>query len=160
MIMAGHAKKADQARSPVSYESDYYGWILHNVRAIRERRFKEVDWPNVAEELEDMGNSERRALRSQLARLLAHLLKWRYQPQARRLSEHSWRATIVHARKTVRELVAESPSFGPRLGEMFSAAYDDAIAQAVGHTNLPTQTFPAVCPWSLEQAMADDFFPE
>lgn len=158
--MAGHAKKADQAKSSVSYESDYYGWIQHNVRAMRARQFKEVDWPNVAEELEDMGKSERRGVRSQLARLLAHLLKWRFQPQERRPSEHSWRASIANARESLRELLEESPSFKSQVQEFFASAYRQALRQAVSETNLPTQTFPSVCPWSLEQAMADDFFPE
>jgi hypothetical protein len=158
--MSTNAKRAGHARHPVSYERDYYGWIQDNVRAMRERRFKGVDWPNVAEELEDMGKSERRALRSQLARLITRLLKWRYQAEARRLSQHSWRITIVHARKTVRELVQESPSFKPHLQQLFSAAYDDALAQAVGETNLPEQTFPAASPWTLDQVMADDFWPE
>ena len=46
------------------YERDYYGWIERNVHAIREGRVHEVDWANVAEELEDMGKSERRATQS------------------------------------------------------------------------------------------------
>ena len=51
-----------------------------------------------------MGKSERGALRSQLARLIAHLLIWRYQPESRRISENSWRATVLDTRRCVREL--------------------------------------------------------
>ena len=101
--MALTAKRAGQAKERGLYERDYYGWIQRNVRAIREDRLKDVDWANVAEELEDMGKSEQRALRSQLARLLAHLLKWSHQPERWRSSEHSWRATIEHARDSARE---------------------------------------------------------
>jgi hypothetical protein len=142
------------------YDRDYYGWIQDNVQAIREGRFKDVDWRNVAEELEDMGKSERRAVRSQLARLVAHLLKWSFEAEGRRLSEHSWRATIEDARDSVRELVEESPSFKPKLNEFLSAVYRHALAQAVAETNLPRKTFPTVCPWSLEQVLDDDFWPE
>jgi hypothetical protein len=158
--MSTNAKKVGPVKGPVLYEHDYYGWILDNVHAIRERRFEDVDWLNVAEELEDMGKSERRAFRSQLARLLTHLLKWSYEPEGRRLSEHSWRATIAHARKSVRELADESPSFKPQMQDFFSAAYSDALAQAVAETNLPKRTFPAACPWTLDQVMDDDFWPE
>jgi Domain of unknown function DUF29 len=49
---------------------DYYGWIQRNVYAIRAGRIDRVDWANIAEELEDMGKSEKRAWRSQLARLM------------------------------------------------------------------------------------------
>ena len=157
--MAVTAKKVGQAKGRVRYERDYYGWIQHNVLAIREGRLKDVDWADVAEELEDIGKRERRALRSRLARLQAHLLKWSYQPERRRSSEHSWRATIEHARDSARELIEENPSLKPQLQELLSKAYRDALAQVVGETNLPKETFPAASPWSLDQVLDEDFWP-
>jgi len=142
------------------YERDYYGWIQQNVHAIRGGRVQEVDWANVAEELEDMGKSEKRALRSQLARLISHLLKWSYQPERRQMSDHSWRATIEHARESVSELLGESPSLKPQLPQLLPQAYRDAVAEVVTQTNLPKRTFPADCPWTLDQMMAEDFWPE
>jgi hypothetical protein len=156
-IMSVTAKRAGRTKDRAMYERDYYGWIQHNVNAIREGRLEDVDWVNVAEELEDMGKSERRALRSQLARLLAHLLKWSYQPERRRSSENSWRATIEHARDSTRELVEENPSAKPELHEFLRAAYRDALAQVVGETNLPKKNFPAACPWSLDQVFDEKF---
>src|SRR5437879_3769824 len=103
------------------YERDYYGWIQRNVHAIREGRVDQVDWPNVAEELEDMGKSEKRALRSQVSRLMSHLLKWAYQPTRRATNQNSWRATIKHARQSICEIVEESPSLRPQLPEMVPA---------------------------------------
>lgn len=154
------AKSATRTPIRVAYGRDYYGWVQQNVRAIREGRIEDVDWAHVAEELEDMGKSERRALRSQLARLLAHLLKWSFQPRRRRSSEHSWRATIEHARATVRELMQENPSLKPQLPGLFLSAYRDALALVVGETNLPKKTFPASCPWSFNQVMDQAFWPE
>ena len=158
--MSLSAKSTSRAKNRVAYERDYYGWIQQNARAIREGRLKDVDWANVAEELEDMGKSERRALCSQLARLLAHLLKWSHQPQRRRSSEHSWRATIEHARDTARELIEENPSLKPELPELLSKAFRDALAQVVGESNLPKKNFPATCPWSYDQVLDEDFWPE
>ena len=142
------------------YERDYYGWIQHNLTAIREGRLQDVDWVNVAEELEDMGKSEKRALRSQMARLLAHPLNWSYQPKLRRTSEHSWRSTIEHAREAIDELLDESPSLKPRLAQVIEPAYRDALAQVVGESNLPKQSFPATCPWALDKIMAENFWPD
>jgi hypothetical protein len=142
------------------YERDYYGWIQHNVTAIREGRLQDVDWVNVAEELEDMGKSEKRALRSQMARLLAHLLKWAYQPKLPRTSEHSWRSTIEHAREAIDELLDESPSLKPRLAQVIAPADRDALAQVIGESNLPKKTFPATCPWTLDEIMAEYFWPD
>ena len=142
------------------YERDYYGWIQRNIHAIREGRVHEVDWANVAEELDDRGKSEKRALRSQLARLIAHLLKWAYQPKRRPASQNSWRATIKHARVSINEILDESPSLKPQLPQMVPAGYRDALAQVLEETGLPEHTFPAACLWSLEQMMAEDFWPE
>ena len=79
------------------YGRDFYTWAMETARAIRERRFEGIEWDAVAEELEDMGKSEKRALESQLERLHAHLLKWRLQSEKRHQDvacERSWRATI------------------------------------------------------------------
>jgi DNA primase len=159
--MSIKAKEAARADSVTSfYERDYYDWIQRNVHAMREGRVHEVDWANVAEELEDMGKSEKRALRSQLARLIAHLLKWAYQPKRRSTSQNSWRAAIKHARQSINETLGESPSLRPQLPQMVPDGYGDARAQVLGETGLPEQTFPAACPWSLEQIMAEDFRPD
>ena len=83
------------------YGRDYYTWAMETARAIRERRFEGIEWEAMAEELEDMGKSEKRALESQLERVHAHLLKWHLQPEKRRQDvarERSWRATIRDAR--------------------------------------------------------------
>jgi hypothetical protein len=144
--MSTNAKKVGPVKGPVLYEHDYYGWILDNVHAIRERRFEDVDWLNVAEELEDMGKSERRAFRSQLARLLAHLLKWSYEPEGRRLSEHSWRATIAHARKSVRELADESLSFKPQMQDFFPRRIAMRLLRQWRKPICPKGLFPPLVP--------------
>src|SRR5271165_4266255 len=60
------------------------------------------------EELIDaLSRSERRALKSQLIRLMAHVLKWRLQPEQR---SRSWAASIRSARKEIREIQEETPS--------------------------------------------------
>jgi hypothetical protein len=42
---------------------------------------------------------------------------------------------------------------------MVAGGYRDALAQVLAETGLPEQTFPADCPWGLEQMMAEDFWP-
>jgi hypothetical protein len=82
-----------------------------------------------------------------MARLLAYLLNWSYQPERRQTSEHSWRSTIEHGRESINELLEESPSLKPRLPQLLAPAYADAVAEVVGETNLAKQTFPSTCPW-------------
>jgi uncharacterized protein DUF29 len=40
------------------YDRDYYTWTQEQARALREHRMEEVDWPNVAEEIEDWARAK------------------------------------------------------------------------------------------------------
>jgi uncharacterized protein DUF29 len=55
-----------------------------------------LDWENLAEEIESLGRSDRRELRSQITRVLRHLLKLEDSPAAE--PRAGWRATIDEAR--------------------------------------------------------------
>ena len=57
------------------YEHDYYAWVGEQVRALRGRRLEDIDFENVAEEIEDLGKSEKRSVQSHLETLIEHLLK-------------------------------------------------------------------------------------
>ena len=138
------------------YERDYYSWALNQARALQERRIEELDWENLAEEVEDLARRDAHSLRSQLARLLAHLLKWQLQPTRR---TNSWRGSIRGARDAIRELLDESPGLKPRLPELFQRAYRAGVNLAVEETNLNESRFPASSPWSFEQAMNENFWP-
>jgi hypothetical protein len=51
------ASKISPATLPPTdlYERDYYTWTQEQARALREHRTEELDWANVAEEIEDLG---------------------------------------------------------------------------------------------------------
>ena len=65
------------------YTQDFYAWANEQAKLLREGKIAQADIPNIAEEIESMGRSERRELISRLTVLLLHLLKWRYQPGLR-----------------------------------------------------------------------------
>jgi hypothetical protein len=142
---------------PQTYDTDFYAWALYNADLIRQGKFAEVDIRHVAEELESMGKSERRELISRFAVLLAHLLKWRYQPERR---GNSWKYTIKEQRFEVEELLDDSPSLNNELDEQLAHAYKKALLLAIQETGLNPETFPEHCPFSFAQAMAIDYFPE
>ncbi len=74
---------------------------------IRAGKLADIDWTHIAEEIEDMGKSEKRAMESRLEVLLTHLIKWHYQ-QSRR--SKSWQLTIKDQRRRLEKLVNENPS--------------------------------------------------
>ncbi len=73
------------------YQQDFYLWTESTANLLREAKFSQLDLVNLIEEVESMGRSEKRELKSRLIILLMHLLKWKYQPAKR---SHSWRSTI------------------------------------------------------------------
>jgi hypothetical protein len=66
-----------------TYLVDFNNWFAETTQLIRDRRWQEIDTEHLVEELEGLGKSEKRAISSQLTRLLLHLLKWQLQPQHR-----------------------------------------------------------------------------
>lgn len=141
----------DPAYDP-AYEQDLFAWAMHTARLVRERRFGEIDAPHLAEELESMGKSEQRALESRLTVLLAHLLKWQFQPGGRC---KSGQRTLVEQRKRIHRLLADSPSLSPRLAPALADAYESAVRYAADETGLDESDFPATCPWGLEAILAE-----
>lgn len=104
-----------------------------------------------------MGKSEKRELVSRLAVLLLHLLKWRY--QAARCGR-SWQNSIEVQRIRLEAHLRDNPSLKSVLGEAIADAYRVARLEAETETGLDRTAFPATCPWSFEQVMAEGFRPE
>ena len=63
------------------YDRDFVEWTARTAGLLREGRLDEVDLENLAEEIETLGRSERSAVRSQLRRMLVHLVKLSIQPE-------------------------------------------------------------------------------
>ncbi len=143
--------------APDLYEHDFYAWAIHNADLIRQGRFAEIDAQNIAEELQSMGRSEKRELVNRLAMLLAHLLKWRFQPEHR---GNSWRLTITNQRDELQDLLDQSPSLQYDIDIKLNKAYTRAKRQAVIETGLSEKTFLASCPFTLEQVLDHGFWPE
>ena len=140
-----------------THENDFYSWTQQQAELLRQGCLSEIDIANLIEEVEDMGRSEHRALESRLAVLLAHLLKWQYQPSQR---STSWEATIREQRRKVHRGIAQNPGLKPSLDKTLTDAYGDARLSAMGETGLKLSTFPIDCPWQLKQVLDDDFWPE
>jgi len=139
------------------YEQDFYAWAQVQAGLLRARKLSEADIENIAEEIESMGKSEKRELISRLTVLLLHLLKWQYQPL---LQGASWRTTIRNQRLDIADHLSDNPSLKAHISEVIIRAYRKAIGEAELETGLPESTFPNVCPWSFEQIVAGDFWPD
>jgi hypothetical protein len=138
------------------YRRDFHAWAKEQATLLRAGIASELDWSNIAEEIESMGRSERNQLTNRLAVLLAHLLKWQYQPGLR---GNSWHLTIREQRRRAARVLGQNPSLRPELGAIVTDAYGDALLAAERETGLPEATFPVACPWDFDLAMRDDWLP-
>jgi hypothetical protein len=135
------------------YDLDFYAWANQQAALLRSGRLAEADIANIAEEIATMGRSERNQLTNRLAVLLAHLLKWRFQPGLR---GNSWRLTIREQRRRADRVLSQNPSLRSSLDEIVADAYGDALLIAERETGLAEATFPPSCPWTFEQAMQEE----
>lgn len=134
------------------YEQDFYEWTQRTADQLEVGRFEEVDLEHAAEEIRDMGKSERRQLTNRLAVLIAHILKWEAQPERR---GNSWSATIRTQRIRLKELLQDSPSLKPHLVNTLPDIFELGALTAVKQTNLPRCAFPANCPYTVDQLLSD-----
>jgi hypothetical protein len=145
------------AKPATGYETDFFAWTQEQARLLREGRFSEIDIENVAEELDSLGNSQKREVRSRLVVVLLHLLKWRYQPAKR---SGSWQSTLIGQREDIRSELEDSPSLQSYPASQLSRAYATARLKASAETKLPLETFPETCPFTIEEILDPDFLPD
>lgn len=138
------------------YDQDFYGWAVEQATLLRNGRLSEADLENIAEELDGLGRSEKRALVSRLEVLLSHLLKWQAQPAFR---SRSWQLTIKEQRRKLDRLLKENPSFRPLLDDAILDAYGDALLAVQRETGLPGSDFPTDCPFTKDQIRDAEFTP-
>lgn len=152
--MADAAETLDDP--PTLYEQDFYLWCFRQAELLRLRRFQEADLPNIIEELETLGRSDRRAYESSFRLLIAHLLKWQYQPQMR---SRSWEVTIVRERANIESTETGNKSLKAEARQIVQDVYRKARREAKAETDLPLSVFPAECPYTLDQLRDDEWMP-
>jgi hypothetical protein len=144
------------------YEDDFYAWTQHQAEVVRtmpvsDNRF---DREHVAEEIEDLGKSERDAIRSQIRRIIEHFLKLAYSPaQAPRFD---WMHSISDARAAMEDKMS------PTLRHDVEATLDRLYSGACRSAALALRTygeeeaargFPEKCPYSLDEICQQDWYP-
>jgi Domain of unknown function DUF29 len=139
------------------YERDFDAWAQQQAEALRAKQWEKLDIEHLAEEVEELRKTERKAVRSQLRLVLSHLLKWISQPDHR---SESWQATIRNARVVLEGDLEENGTLAHELETLAAWAYPRARRDAANETSLPLTIFPEACPWPIAQVLAEDFWPD
>jgi hypothetical protein len=137
------------------YDKDFYAWLIKSAELLKQRKFDELDIEHIVEEIESMGRSEKKQLMTRISLLIAHLLKWQYQPERR---TNSWKLTIKEQRKQVIKLLGENPSLKNKIE--IEDVYESAVIIASRETEIIEYDFPKRCSFSLKECLDHDYFPE
>lgn len=144
-------------RSTAAYEADFHAWSKDQAARLRELRPNSIDWENLAEEIETLGRSEKREIESRMNVLVLHLLKWSWQPEHRK---SGWRASIIEQRRQLARIVRENPSLADYPAAVLEEEFEVARLNAADETGLPEETFPETCPFTIDQVLDPDFWPD
>ncbi|MEH2278544.1 MAG: DUF29 domain-containing protein [Nostoc sp.] len=142
------------------YDQDYYLWLRTTINQLRTNQFSSVDLDNLIEELEDMGRSQKRTVKSLLIRLFEHLLKLTYWNVERERNQGHWKGEIRTFRREIKDELKDSPSLKPYILEIFDQCYQDARTEASDRSQLSIDIFPLIPIGSLEQILDENWFPE
>jgi hypothetical protein len=135
------------------YHQDFAAWVEQQVGLLRSGPATALDLPNLVEELEGLTKRDERALGSQLKRIMAHMLKQRYQPQR---ASRSWVDSIENGREEIADILEQSPSLRRTLPGLMTKNYARAVSQASRDTRLPREGFPSEPPFLLEEVLGED----
>ena len=139
------------------HETDLNLWLEETVSLLRKGELVALDIDILAEEIEDMGRYDKRALEQNLIRVLQHLLKWQYQPQKR---TNSWKASITEHSLCLNRAFKQSPSLRKYFEEVFADCYSDARLIAAQETGLQLDVFPEICAYSFLNVLNPQYLPD
>jgi hypothetical protein len=150
------------------YDEDFVAWSKDQAEALRaEARAgsnQKLDWENLAEEIESLGKSQRHELRSQVRRVIEHLLKLEYSPAID--PRRGWCESISHARNEIDLILDDSPSLRREVGDAIAIGLKPAARTAAfaleGYSELNAATRARIqaTAYTEEQILGDWFPPE
>ena len=147
------------------YQTDYYAWTKDQAAKLRAlaaaRGNSTLDLENLAEEVESLGRSDLNTVRSQVRRIIEHLLKLEFSPSMP--PRDDWRQSVDQARDEVEDRITASmrPDVAADLAKLFGRARRDAALglRRYGEREA-TQALPTTCPYSLDQIVSPDWYPK
>jgi Domain of unknown function DUF29 len=156
--------KAKRESGPQSlYDRDFFAWTQQQAdllrRAAARERTPDLDFENLAEEIESLGKRDRRALASQIARITEHLLMLQFSGAEE--PRPGWENSVEAPRSKARPILADSPGLEAELEGILREGYEDGrrFAGRSLRTELDPKTLPEVCPYSLDQVLDRDWWP-
>jgi hypothetical protein len=137
------------------YKEDYLLWLDKTANLLKSGDLSQLDMIHLIEEIESLGNELRRKVKSYLRQLLKHLLLYQYWslPDCK----NHWSVEIDNFRVELSELLQSRTLYNYFL-EIKDEVYRDAVRQATKKSEL--KCFPETCPYTIEEILDIDFYPQ
>lgn len=144
------------------YEKDFNHWLETMANCLKENKLDELDFENLAEEIQSIKHIEQGIIRENLETILIHLLKWKYQPET---WSNSWRLMIDQSRKKIYQCFLKSPSLQQYFHGVLAECYHHARKMVAIETGTDLEIFPEINPFAEDEILdrtflPDGFFPE
>ena len=146
------------------YDVDFFRWTQEQAALLRqvpgERVNLPIDWSHAAEEIEDMGRSDLRAVNSRIGVILEHLLKLEHSPVGN--PRDGWVETVARCRGDVSRILDDSPSMRRKLPERRLKEYGLArrnAARGLARDGVDEGEIPAEPPYTVDQVLDPDWWP-
>jgi hypothetical protein len=146
------------------YEEDFYAWTRSQAAALRrmakDRWNGPLDLGHLAEEIHDVGSERRDVIRSQVRRIIEHLLKLRYSHAKE--PRGGWRSSIINARIEIEDKLTASlrRDASRQLPRLYSRA---RLLAANGLSTRgeadAARELPSSCPFDLAAILDLDWYP-
>lgn len=140
------------------YESDYLEWLSITTTQLKDRQLDQIDYENLLEELDGLGREQKHKVDSYLRQLLIHLLLYAYWDSEKSYCAKGWETEIDNFRFELELLLKSKTLYNYFLAEI-GFIYSKAKKQVIKKTDLPADSFPENCPFSVEQILDSDFLP-
>ena len=148
------------------YDQDFQLWIEQTINCLKNNHFNTLDTAHLIEELNDLGSSNKAALESNLAILMAHLLKLTVQADAPDTMKNSWYNSVDEHRQRIQKQLQKTPSLKSYWDNALLEAYPDARKLAIKEgkraslgVRIPAETeYPLDCPFSQLEILDENFY--
>lgn len=141
------------------YEVDYALWLETTLEQVKNRQLEELDWENLAQEIEGLGIALHHKIDGYLRQLLIHLLLYKYWLEEKERCGKGWKIEIRAFRDELASLL-ESKTLYNFFITRIDLIYSRARKAVIEKTDLSSKVFPEQCPFSVSELLDSNFYPE
>jgi hypothetical protein len=138
------------------YEKDFYAWSKEQAKLLRTGRFGDLDLDHLIEEIEDLGDSLKRSVRSRIRNIIEHLLALEH--SSAQEPRGGWYDTVLTQRDDLRDSLTAAlrRQAEGELPELYAQARRRTQTSLRKHgETTAAEALPEHCSYTLDQITGD-----